>query len=173
LTRLDTADASGAPVCTSWYGTVYRGVEVEGPDRLAADAPVPPKAPQPATVPVEIDFPVPGGLAHIYSECARIWNPIHTDAGVAERAGLPAIILHGTATLALAVSRIVAAEAGADPERVARVAGRFAAMVLMPSELKVRIIARARGVGGTGVFFEVLNDAGKPAIRDGFVGLRA
>src|SRR4029077_6419959 len=44
-------------------------------------------------------------LAHVYTECARIWNPIHTDRAVARAAGLPDIILHGTATLALAVSR--------------------------------------------------------------------
>jgi len=27
----------------------------------------------------------------VYTECARIWNPIHTDAAVAKAAGLPAI----------------------------------------------------------------------------------
>src|SRR5258705_328730 len=33
LTRLDTTDARNAPVCTSLYGSIYRGVRVEGPDR--------------------------------------------------------------------------------------------------------------------------------------------
>jgi len=45
--------------------------------------------------------------AHVYSECARIWNPIHTDRQVALAAGLTDIILHGTANLAHAVSLIV------------------------------------------------------------------
>ena len=49
-------------------------------------------------------MPVSATAAHVYTEGARIWNPIHTDAAVAARAGLPGIILHGTATLALAVS---------------------------------------------------------------------
>jgi acyl dehydratase len=117
--------------------------------------------------------PIATGAAHVYTECARIWNPIHTDAAVAESAGLPAIILHGTATLALAVSRVVAAEARDEPERVVRVAGRFGAMVLMPSEIVVRILARrnhARGIDG--VHFEVRNHDGAPAVRDGFIALR-
>src|SRR5207245_613855 len=87
------------------------------------------------------DSPSPGA-ADVYTECARIWNPVHTDAAVAAAAGLPAIILHGTATLAMAVSRIVMAEAGGDPERIAEVYGRFGGMVLMPSDVMVRIHAR-------------------------------
>src|ERR1700684_2390603 len=31
VTRLDPVDAPGKPVCTSWYGAIYRGVEVIGP----------------------------------------------------------------------------------------------------------------------------------------------
>ena len=44
--------------------------------------------------------------AHVYTECARIWNPIHTDVAYARAAGLPDIILHGTATLALSISKV-------------------------------------------------------------------
>ncbi len=173
VSRLDTEDASGAPVCTSWYGTLFRGVGVEGPDRPAADLPAQPAPSGSIGRPrAEIEVPVAAGLAHVYTECARIFNPIHTDAAVAARAGLPSIILHGTATLALAVSRIVVAEAGGDPARVGRVAGRFGGMVTMPSDLRLRIIARETVRGGAAVFFEMLNHEGKPAIRDGFVSLR-
>lgn len=38
--------------------------------------------------------------AHVFSECARNYNPIHTDISVATAAGLPGLILHGTATFA-------------------------------------------------------------------------
>ncbi len=176
LTRLDTTDASGTPVCTSWYGSIYRGVGVEGPDRPAGLS-TPPAAPADASVKprAEIKIPVPAGMAQVYTECARIFNPIHTDAAVARAAGLPSIILHGTATLALAVSRIVETRAESDPTRVSRVACRFGAMVTMPSTLTVRIFTDAvrNQASSTGVFFEVLNSEGKLAIRDGFVGLRA
>jgi acyl dehydratase len=173
VTRLETVDSAGQPICTSWYGSIYRGVEVAGADRTA-EAPMLPSIPeQSATTTNEITIPIAAGMAHTYTECARIFNPVHTDAAVARAAGLPAIILHGTATLALAVSRIIAVEAGNDPSRVTRIAGRFSAMVLMPSEVIVRIVARKsnRDSTGAGVFFEVQNNEGKLAIRDGFVGL--
>jgi len=173
LTQLDTIDASGAPVCTSWYGSIYRGVAVDGPNR-PAEISSPPAAPADASAKpgVEIKIPVPAGMAHIYTECARIYNPIHTDAAIARAAGLPAIILHGTATLALAVSRIVEACAQSDPTRVNRVACRFGAMVPMPSTLTLRFFTNS-AASGTDVFFEVISSEGQLAIRDGFVGLRA
>lgn len=175
LTRLDTTDARNSPVCTSWYGSIYRGVGVEGPDR-PADYSMPPATPADASaIPRdEIKIPVPAGMAHIYTECARIFNPIHTDPAIARAAGLPAIILHGTATLALAVSRIVESRAESDPTRVSRIACRFGAMVTMPSKLTLRMFAIERGTAAhAGVFFEVLNSEGKLAIREGFVGLRS
>ena len=173
LTRLDTTDANNTPVCTSWYGSIYRGVGVEGPDR-PADYSMRPAAPADASANPrdEIKIQVPLGMAHVYTECARIFNPIHTDASIARAAGLPAIILHGTATLALAVSRIVEARAQSDPTRVNRIACRFGAMVTMPSTLTLRIFGTERGAAANaGVFFEVLNSEDKLAIRDGFVGL--
>jgi acyl dehydratase len=170
LMRFETIDAQGRPVCTTWYGTIYRGVEVAGPDRPADDAPAPPLAPRAGdTARVEIPLAIPPGAAHVYTECARIWNPVHTDSAVAAAAGLPAIILHGTATMAMAVSKIVAAEAGYNPERVRRIHGRFAAMVLMPSMVTVRINSRAPASGSEAVYFEVCNADGGRAIRDGMV----
>ncbi len=116
-------------------------------------------------------IPIAASAPHVYTECARIWNPIHTDAVVAQRAGLPGLILHGTATLALAVSRVVELEAEGAPERVRRVAGRFGAMVSVPSEINVVIVERHETSSGEAVFFEVRNAAGEFAIRDGLAVL--
>jgi acyl dehydratase len=170
LMRFDTADAQGRPVCTTWYGTIYRGVEVSGEDRPALDAPALLRGEE-GRARAEIPLGISTGAAHVYTECARIWNPVHTDSAVAAAAGLPAIILHGTATLAMAVSKIVGAAAGSNPERVRRIHGRFAAMVLMPSMVNVRIASRAAQAGGEAVAFEVLNADGGRAIRDGMVVL--
>lgn len=171
--RLDTTDAAGESVCTTWYGTLYRGVSMEGPDRPAMDAPGLP-GPVESDVPVraEVSVSIPVLAAHIYTECARIWNPIHTDIAVAVGAGLPGLILHGTATLALAVSQIIGIEANNDPERVRRIAGRFGAMVRMPSEITVQILSRIMTLEGDVVRFEVDNAEGGPAVRDGLVVLR-
>lgn len=170
VVRLDTSDAEGAPVCSTWYGSLFRGVAVDGPDRALGDEPAPPPAPAADAKPVaEVEIPLAAEAAHVYTECARIWNPIHTDVAVARRAGLPALILHGTATLALAVGVAIDRALGGEPERVARVAGRFAAMVPLPSRLRVRVFAPdASG----GVAFEVANAAGELALRSGWVAPR-
>ena len=175
VVRYDTCDAHGEPVCSTWYGTLFRGVNVVGDDRPAHDMP-PTTASIDATqaavsVRAEIPVSISTGAAHVYTECARIWNPIHTDPAVAEKFGLPGLILHGTATLAHAISRVVAAEAAGQPARVKRVVGRFGAMVFMPSEVTVRILARASDGEGESVRFEVLTLDGKPAVRDGLVVL--
>jgi len=172
LVKFDTVDHSGLPICTTYYGSLYRQVEVAGGDRPATY----PSPPRPSAAPsrprAEIPLAIGAGLAHIYTECARIWNPVHTDAAVAASAGLPGLILHGTATLALAVSAIVKAEAGDEPARVAEIAGRFGAMVLMPSKVTLRIQSRESCDRGDAVFFEALNAEGGRAIRDGVVVLR-
>ena len=174
VTRLETVDAASAPVCTTWQGGLYRDVAVAGPDRPAVDVPAPLEPPGRNTqVHTEVSVPISALAAHVYTECARIWNPVHTDTAVAARAGLPGLILHGTATLALAVSQILRLEAGNEPRRVRRVAGRFSAMVLMPSEVTVRILARQTTREGDLVRFEVRNAEGGLAVSSGLVGFRA
>jgi len=126
--RFESTDADGKPVSTTDFGALYRGVDVEGADRGAAI-----ELPAPASGLRSLGaIDVGGNLAHVYTECARIFNPIHTDVAHARAAGLPDIILHGTATLALSVSRMKI-----EPARVRRIRCRFSGMVLMPSRLEV------------------------------------
>lgn len=164
--RLDTVDAYGQPVATTRQGTLYLGVDVDGPDVVSTDVLDDPVAygasgPPVATVPIDLT----AGAAHIYTECARIWNPIHTDLAVARAAGLPGLILHGTATLALAVSRVVSEVASGEPEAVRRVVGRFGAMVLLPSTVTVRLFRPVPlGDGSTAVPFDVQTAEGGPAV---------
>jgi acyl dehydratase len=168
LSRYETTDAAGQPVTTTEYGSVYLGVRCPGAAAAAPREPAPATAgPAPAWAE---SVPVAAGLAHVYTECARIWNPIHTDAAVAARAGLPEIILHGTATLALAISRVLAHE-GREPGAVTRVSGRFGAMVAMPSALTVRGHAPEDTPDGRRVRFDALAAGGGPAIRDGALWL--
>jgi acyl dehydratase len=171
VAKFTTVDDKGTPVATTYYGSLYREVEVRGPDR-PAETPTLPTLTQPALPRNEIRVPISAGAAHVYTECARIWNPIHTDTAIAAKAGLPGLILHGTAMLAMAVSRIIEAEAGGVPERVAQIYGRFGAMVMMPSEVLVRIDAREKCDEGEAVHFEAISAAGGRAIRNGLVILR-
>lgn len=97
--------------------------------------------------------------AHVYSECARIWNPIHTDVVAARRAGLAAPILHGTATLARAVS-IVSDLVDMPLADVRRITGGFKAPVDLGTSIKVRVLA----VGDRHATFDVITAAGTPAL---------
>jgi acyl dehydratase len=163
-TRNETVDDQGRSVSTTDYGSVYRGVGFEGADageksaRGAFD--IPSDAPS-------REVTVPASLAHVYSECARIWNPIHTDVAVARAAGLPGIILHGTATLALAVSQVMR-YAEADPRAVCRVRATFTGMVTPPSRLAVRAI---EATVGHAYLFDVLGEDDAPVLSRGVLHL--
>jgi acyl dehydratase len=165
VVRYETVDGTGRPVTTTLYGSIYRGVTLTGPDRVEVPWPAP--AAPAGELPVLATVAVAANLAHVYTECARIWNPIHTDTAVAEAAGLPGVILHGTATLALAVSRLLALS-DADPARVRRVSCRFTGMVRLPSTVTVR----ARPLAGAPVtLFDALGEDGRAVLSEGALHL--
>ena len=158
--RLTAHGAGGEPVSTSDYGMLYRGVRLDGPERSIESLEDPPK-PRRELQPLG-DIEVEATAAHVYTECARIWNPIHTDPEYARAAGLPGIILHGTATLALSISRIINSFGIKRP--VQRVRCRFAGMVLMPSTLTVHASAES-----TSVAFETRNERSEAVIERGWI----
>jgi acyl dehydratase len=169
LVRLETVDAEEEPVATTWFGMVYRGLEVSGGGRSPEDSgPVLQPSPMDGGF-TSVPIPVSTDAAVVYAEAARVWNPIHTDAAVAEAAGLPGMILQGTATLAMAVSRVMAERFGGDMERVVRIAGHFGAMVFIPSTVTLRI---GPDIDNT-VRFEVLTPGGNKAICDGLLTVRS
>jgi acyl dehydratase len=104
-----------------------------------------------------VEVPVGPQEAHVYTECSRIWNPIHTEWSAAEANGLAFLLLHGTATLAKAVSAVDDLW-GDGQRRIHRIVSRFAAQVPMPSTLRV---TAARN----GTFTATLPD-GSVALRD-------
>lgn len=173
LVRLDTVDAAGSPVATTYMGNLFLGVAVEGPDRIV-DGP-PPVA---AAVEVDVDrsvrdearISVPATAAQIYTACSRIWNPIHTDVAVARAAGLPGPILHGTATLALAVTTVLeSAFGGIDHAEVRRVTTRFGGMVRMPSELDLTAWSDDTGEVHR---IRLTDDEGRDVLRDTTIEIR-
>jgi hypothetical protein len=74
-----TKDEKDEPVSTSHYGMLYRGVMLEGGERATAAVSDPPGAEKALEQIGEIRVAATAG--HVYTECARIWNPIHTDPG--------------------------------------------------------------------------------------------
>lgn len=157
---------TAAPVVTSRSDAMFVGVRVEGDDRPAED--------QARSLWPFRELPGPAGairlhvareLPHVYSECARIWNPIHTERRVALDAGLPDIILHGTATWAIAGRELTEYYAGGSPLRLQRLAGRFEAPVIPGEDLSIEHLASDEESGT--VFFAVRNHAGEVAINGG------
>ena len=179
MSKYDLYDqASGDLLITHWTTTYYRGVKMGTANATSTNkADLPPALPRSnntKTLPDEPilthAIPVAFNEAHVYTECARIWNPIHTDKAVALQAGLPDIILHGTAHLAKAVSAIIDLYAGGDPTRVQRIkCGAFGANVFMPSTITLRIFSVDNGI----VRWDLLNEQGQQAIRNGVVVLAA
>jgi len=179
LMRFDTVDADGEPVTTTTYGSLYRGVRVTdttatrpSPDRRAAEtlrsgpdgeSENPDGKSENPDVAWHESVTVAASAAHVYTECARIWNPIHTDETVARAAGLPGIILHGTATLALCISRVVSRELGGDPAGIHGVRARFTGMVKLPSTFVVRVAQPAE----RRISFDAVDDGGRPILSQG------
>ena len=168
-TRLDTRNADGQAVARTWQLGIARGVALNGAARESEPPPPPPSLRSPWTQPRRFPIPIAANAAHVYTECARIWNPIHTDRRVALAAGLPDIILHGTATLALAVSRLVDEFLDGASSRVRRIGGRFRAMVLMPSTITVEVLGQTEDT----LFFQVLTQDREPAVSGGFLSYGA
>ena len=165
VARLSTVDRNGRPVTTTDYGSVYRGIATDGEARAQVDAVDRPSPPPSAEPRWSAQVPVGSRAAHVYSECARIWNPIHTDIAVARSAGLSAPILHGSATLALAVSQVISRDLDGEPARVREIAARFTGLVFMPSTITVR----GRGRAGDRLGFDAVDERGEPVLSEGVI----
>lgn len=166
LAKFETIDATtGGPVVTSYMSTIYRGVPVDGPGAQIEAMPSLPVKQKGLSMPQQINLPISREAAHIYTECAQIWNPIHTERRVALEAGLSDIILHGTATWAMTASQLVNRCAGGDPARLRRLSGRFAAMVIPGTTITLQF-GTVSGEDQS-VPFTVRNEEGAQAIAGG------
>jgi len=173
VTRFEMRDNAGALIATVDDGAIARGARTDGPDVFLVDTP---PLPRPtgreiggwsATVRIAREAP------HVYTECADIWNPIHTERRVALDAGLPDIILQGSATMAIAARELVNRVASGDPSRLARLAGQFRAMIIPGQEIRVVCSGISGDEQGERVaFFEVLNAKGEPAVKNGIAAFR-
>ena len=152
------------------YNVITRGAILDGEDTEIEPSPARPAAKNLSDEPVwveKIDIPLHAGQK--YTECAEIYNPIHTEPSAAKRVGLPGIILHGSATKAYALSQIINRCFAGDARRITRLTGQLKGMVLMDSHIKVECLAMQQSEGETQVFFQVLNDQGQPAVANGIV----
>lgn len=152
--------ASREPYTTSLYGAIFRGVQ--GPDAAVGTAGSPLGASM-GDVLSEVSIEITPGFSHVYSECAQIWNPIHTEFVAAQEAGLGEPIVHGSATWALAGREIVRRYLDGDAARLIGLSGRFRKPVFAGSSIRLRVYCPQDGK----LPFEVINHQGEIAIESG------
>jgi acyl dehydratase len=169
VTRIDTRNNRDELVCQTWHTGIGRGVAIEGEPGKIETTPAPPDLAGAEPQDWAVQIPVVEDLSITYTEISRIENPIHTDKAYATAAGLPDVILHGTATLALGVTALVNAFADGDPTRVGRVGGRFSGVVLMPNTLTLEVTTRAGSTYG----FRILERGGAEVFTAGYITFKA
>jgi acyl dehydratase len=166
--RYETVGADGEPVLTSYNSGMLRRWQLDSAEAGASDRQPLPAADLSSGDAAAEEIPVPRYLPHIYSEGGPIWNPIHTERTVALAADLPDIILHGSATWALAMDSVIRRYAGGDPRRLARFGCRFTGMVI-PSE---SITVRSRRNGDGSIAVDVVDPRGAPVLSNGIAEIR-
>ncbi|MCP4440869.1 MAG: hypothetical protein GY810_18255 [Aureispira sp.] len=102
---------------------------------------------------------------YLYDGCAGIVSKIHTDIKFAQSIGLPDIILHGTATLARAVSLFINEKLGGKPQRVKTIAGKFTGMLVLPNTIRVRLLKETTDE----LFFDILDSDNNALIKGGYI----
>ncbi|MEM7018755.1 MAG: MaoC/PaaZ C-terminal domain-containing protein [Pseudomonadota bacterium] len=162
--------SNGELVAELDYNGITRGGTLDGPDVIVEEEPAWPAFTQPATEPLwRADIPIGLHAGQQYTECAQIYNPIHTEPSVAKAAGLPDIILHGSATKAMALTAVVNQCFDGDITRITRLCGQLRGMVLMNTMITVEGLAEEIVDGEKRILFRVLNAQGQPAISNGIV----
>lgn len=170
--RVETVEhATGTPVVTTWTGAMFLRDALYGAPAMAGETPPALRndADVTAASPQRIAIETSAGLAHRYTECASIWNPIHTERKAARAIGLPGIILHGTCTWALAGQALIHAAAGGEPRRLLRLAGRFRGIVLPGDRLELEFARES----ATTWQFAVRTPRGELAITHGAAEIEA
>ena len=171
---LSTDQADGSLLTDSLSGSLFRGVTMTpgAPDEVGA-LPALAATEVPDTTPLSVaQRMVEPTYPHVYTECARIWNPIHTEQRVAQAAGLGNILLHGTATWALAAIAIARMQAGGDRAiaRLRVLEGQFRKPVAPGDTLSFRALSdESAGQSVKSIAFDALTGTGQPALAAGRV----
>jgi len=158
-------DAAGGLVAEQWWTTVFLGVTCDPAGEPAPEHAFPDDARdrQVGTWVADVD----PGMVRRWAEVSGDWSAHHFDVEAARRSGFERVFLHGLCTMALCAQGAVELVAGGDPERVRRVAVRFATPTFLGEELRVRLY----DAGLAGHAFEA-DCAGATVITHGRVELR-
>jgi acyl dehydratase len=163
--RYSTYDDSETLVAEQWWTTVFlnttcQAVGDAAPDHTLAEE----TRERPAGA---YHVLVDDGMARRYAEVSHDWSAHHFDLAAANHSGFDRLFLHGLCTMALCAHGVVTTVTGSDPERVRRVAVRFASPTFLGDQLDLRLFE----VGPLSYAFEA-ESAGKRVIANGLAELR-
>ncbi|MBL7498091.1 hypothetical protein I6A84_29420 [Frankia sp. CNm7] len=163
--RYSTLDERDEVVADQLWTTVYLNATCAAVGSSVPDHAFPAEARRRPVgdYPVAVDAEMP----RRYAEVSGDWSDHHFDVAAARRGGFDRPFLHGLCTMALCAREVVGAVAGGDPERVRRVAVRFASPAFVGEDLRVGVYE----AGGLGYAFEA-DCAGVPVITHGRAELR-
>src|SRR3954451_11101712 len=135
--RYSAFDAGDDLVAEQWWTTVYLGITCEAVGDPAPEHVFPEGARERPLGTYSVD--VDEGMAKRYADVSGDWSAHHFDLDAARQSGFPRLFLHGLCTMALCAQGVVELAAGGDPERVRRVAVRFATPTFLGDRLDVRL----------------------------------
>jgi len=163
--RYTTFDRHDDLVTEQWWTTVYLNTTCERQGPTPPDHILPDEARQhpAATFTMQVDQ----DMARRYAEVSDDWAPHHFDLAAARQTGFDRLFLHGMCTMALCAQGIVATVATDQPERVRRVAVRFASPTFLGEDVHVQLYA----AGPLSYAFEA-DSAGARVITHGRAELR-
>ena len=170
--RYDARGRDDIIVFTEYIGGLLRDVTLRGESAVLEAPPVPEAAPADSGEIWTQRIAVDSLAAHVYDGCTDIIFPIHTSVAFARQVGLSDPIYHGTATLGLAVREILNRKGSGDPTVLASVSCGFRGMVFPGTSIAIHVRAMLQEANQRVVYFDVANDAGVLAIRDGRVVLK-
>jgi acyl dehydratase len=158
--RYTALDRHDAVVVEQLWTTVYVGTGCEPvgeppPEHAFPDAA---RAQPLGTWTVDVDADMP----RRYAEVSGDWSAHHFDVEVARRSGFDRPFLHGLCTMALCGRAVTELVAGGDPNRVRRIAVRFASPTFVGEDLQVDLY----DAGALGCAFEATS-AGATVISHG------
>jgi acyl dehydratase len=159
--RVQTRDTGGELLNEQYVTEFYRGV----PTDLSAGTPAPALPTEPPDgEPVRAAVhPLPPDLPRRYADASGDHNPIHLDDEVAKAAGLPGVIVHGLASLAIASQTVVPAGTA-----VSRLSCRFTRPIAPGDTLTTQVWTYERGYR-----FDCYDGSGATVLGSGLAELGA
>ena len=164
--RYSTYDEGEVLIAEQWWTTVLLNAAGDPAGEAAPDHSFPQAARD--QLAGEYKVHVDDDMARRYAEVSSDWSTHHFELGAARQSGFDRLFLHGLCTMALAAQGAVSLVAGGDPDRVRRVAVRFASPTFLGDDLEAHFYQATEHTYA----FEA-EAGGAAVIRNGLVELRS